>query len=96
MRAPGGRRGRPIPPPKEPEFPDVLEWHHDEKRFVDVVLKTVVGKATTKQPPGAKRAMGIGDLALTDEAPPPAFGSYAVHLMPEYRECQVRLRRFNV
>ena len=69
-------------------FPDVLEWHHDETRFVDVVLKTVVGTSITMQPPGAKRAMTLEDLKLTDEKPLPAFGSYKVHLMAEYRDLQ--------
>ena len=41
---------------QQPEFPDVIEWHPDERRFVDVVLKTIAGTVTTQQPGGAKRA----------------------------------------
>ena len=80
------RRARPEPPIKLPVFPDVLEWHQDNSRFVNLVLKTVAGTITTKQPPGAKRAMGLDDIKCTDEKPlPPTFGLHHVHLLPEYR-----------
>ena len=75
------------PPKVEPSFPDVLEWHRDERRFVDVVLKSIAGTVTTKQPAGVKQAMTLADLRISDEKPEPAhYGHHAVHLLPEYRE----------
>ena len=75
------------PPKVEPSFPDVLEWHRDQRRFVDVVLKSVVGTVATKQPPGARQPLTIAELRMSDEKPEPThFGHHAVHLLPEYRE----------
>ena len=71
---------------QQPEFPDVLEWHPDERQFVDVVLKTIAGTVTTKQPGGARRATKLTQLRISDEKPEPDhFMHHAVHLLPEYR-----------
>jgi len=70
-------------------LPDELEWHRDERRFTDVVLKTILAKATAEEPKAQRRATRLSQLSISDETPfrvPPTGLGIGVHIPALYRE----------
>jgi len=70
-------------------LPEELEWHRDDRRFTDVVLKTILAKATAQEPKAQLRATKLSQLRISDETPfrvPPTGLGIGVHIPAIYRE----------